>query len=79
MAKVMTHYAHPPIPTRTSDWCAWFDGQEEGGPYGWGRTEAEAIEDLYIVTDTPMPDECPMCWGSIDEDARYCAHCGDFV
>lgn len=28
------------------DWCAYYDGHEEEGNYGYGRTEAEAIEDL---------------------------------
>ena len=43
---IRTTYVHPPIPIRTSDWCACIDGQEEDGPYGWGATEAEAIADL---------------------------------
>jgi hypothetical protein len=41
-----TTYVHPPIPIRTSDWCACVEGDEEDGPYGWGATEGEAIEDL---------------------------------
>jgi len=41
-----TTYVHPPIPIRTSDWCACVEGDEEDGPYGWGATEDEAIEDL---------------------------------
>jgi len=43
---IRTTYVHPPIPIRTSDWCACVEGQEEDGPYGWGTTEAEAIADL---------------------------------
>ena len=43
---IRTTYVHPPIPIRTSDWCACVKGQEEDGPYGWGATEAEAIADL---------------------------------
>ena len=43
---IRTTYVHPPIPIRTSDWCACIDGQEEDGPYGWGATEADAIADL---------------------------------
>jgi hypothetical protein len=46
MNRIVTTYVNPPIPIRTSDWCACIDGQEECGPYGWGRTEAEAIADL---------------------------------
>lgn len=44
--KIITHYEYPPIPVRTMDWVAYFDGDEEGGPRGWGATEAEAILDL---------------------------------
>ena len=43
---IRTTYVHPPIPIRTSDWCACIEGQEEDGPYGWGATEVEAIADL---------------------------------
>jgi hypothetical protein len=39
---IKTVCVYPPIPTRDSDWCAFFDGEEEAGDYGWGRTEAEA-------------------------------------
>lgn len=45
--KILTNYDNPPIPdAHHLDWCAWFDGDEEGGPRGHGRTEAEAIADL---------------------------------
>ena len=44
--KIITHHVFPPIPTRSHDWCAWYDGTEENGKYGWGATEAEAINDL---------------------------------
>ena len=27
-------------------WCAWLDGDEESGLRGWGKTEAEAVEEL---------------------------------
>lgn len=43
---IRTTFVNPPIPIRTSDWCACVEGHEEDGPYGWGRTEAEAIADL---------------------------------
>lgn len=46
MRKIVTSYVFPPIPDRRHDWCAYYDGQEEAGNYGWGRTEAEAIEDF---------------------------------
>jgi hypothetical protein len=44
--KVVTSYVCPPIPTRSHDWCAHFDGEEEAGGYGYGATEAEAIADF---------------------------------
>lgn len=36
----------PPIAIRTHDWCAYYDGEEEAGMYGWGSTKAEAIQDF---------------------------------
>ena len=45
--KIITTDVYPPIPVRTSDWCAFRDGDEEdSGKYGWGRTEQDAIADL---------------------------------
>jgi hypothetical protein len=46
MKRIITEHVNPPIPVRTSDWCAYIDGTEEIGPYGWGSTEAEAVADL---------------------------------
>ena len=43
---LVTSHVYPPIPVRTSDWCAHYEGEEEAGNYGWGRTEAEAIADF---------------------------------
>jgi hypothetical protein len=51
---VITQYVYPPIPIRQFDWCAYLDFGEydvESGPYGWGRTEAEAILDLEELLD----------------------------
>jgi hypothetical protein len=45
---IITSYVHPPIPMRDSDWCAYYQCEEEAGHYGWGRTEAEAIEDFRL-------------------------------
>jgi len=53
--KIVTSFIHPPIPIRTVDWCAWFDGEEEGGVVGYGATEADAIEDL--LWEDGMADE----------------------
>ncbi|WP_164749177.1 hypothetical protein [Mesorhizobium sp. M1A.F.Ca.IN.020.04.1.1] len=45
--KVITSHIFPPIPVRCFDWCAWFDDLgADCSPYGYGRTEEEAIEDL---------------------------------
>ena len=44
--KIITSHVYPPIPVRTSDWCAHYDGEEEAGNYGWGATEEEAIADF---------------------------------
>jgi len=41
---IITSYMCPPIPVRSSDWCAYRD--PEITPYGWGATEEEAIKDL---------------------------------
>lgn len=43
--KIITSHVFPPIPQRCFDWSAHIDGREEG-PYGFGRTEQEAIRDL---------------------------------
>ena len=73
MAKMMTQNQFPPIPTRKMDWVAWFDGYEEDGRYGYGETEAEAIEDLLTEY------ECPMCGEHVDPDTRYCGICKEIV
>jgi len=44
---IKTAFVYPPIPLRTHDWCAWVDGEEEDGFYGWGETEQEAIDNLW--------------------------------
>lgn len=45
--EIVTSNIYPPIPIRDYDWCAWFgDEGEEAGHYGYGRTEAEAKQDL---------------------------------
>lgn len=47
---IIVKYIHPPIPTRRFDWCAYVEGHEEIGPYGWGKTAGEAKIDLYAQT-----------------------------
>jgi hypothetical protein len=53
--KIITWHVYPPISIRTMDWAACYDGEEERGDYGWGRTEAEAIADFLtnVAEDTP--------------------------
>lgn len=46
MRKIVTSHVFPPIPTRQFDWCAFYDGDEESGNYGYGATEAEAVKDF---------------------------------
>lgn len=43
---LVTSCQYPPIPDRRFDWCAYFDGEEENGNYGWGSTEADAVADF---------------------------------
>jgi hypothetical protein len=50
MPDILTRYWNKPIPLRQFDWEAWRDGDEpnDNGQMlcGYGRTEAEAINDL---------------------------------
>lgn len=46
---IRTTFVHPPIPDRSHDWSAVLDGYEPGDPIGYGPTEKEAIEDLYLL------------------------------
>lgn len=48
---IRTHYEFPPIPERNFDWIATTDDYEPGHPYGHGRTEQEAIDDLREQLD----------------------------
>jgi hypothetical protein len=43
---IVTDYWPKPIPDRRFDWSAVTDNYEPGCSIGYGRTEAEAIEDL---------------------------------
>ena len=49
MKKIVTSHIYPPIPIRKFDWCAYFDGEEEDGNYGYGETEQEAIRDFMDI------------------------------
>lgn len=54
--KIKTHFDYPPIPIRSMDWSACFDGEEEDGPYGRGATEEAAVFDLL---ETALFSEIP--------------------
>lgn len=43
--KIKVDYINPPIPTRALDYCAYNDGDEEKGEYGYGSTPEQAIAD----------------------------------
>jgi len=55
--KIKTVQVNPPIPTRAFDWCAYDEDAPEEGPYGWGKTEREAL--LEITRILPVP--CKKC------------------
>ena len=55
MSKIVTEFVYPPIPFRGMDWRAYFDGEEEDGPYGQGESEADAILSLCEAADIPEP------------------------
>jgi hypothetical protein len=44
--KIITRHEYPPSPFRNFDWVAYREGDEETGPFWWGRTEADAIAEL---------------------------------
>lgn len=49
--KIVTYPAFPPIPDRSHDWCAYYDGEEEAANYGWGKTKEEAIANLKLIRE----------------------------
>ena len=51
MKKIVTTWVNPPIPICDFDWCAYYDGEEEKGNYGWGKTEADAIADFKSIQE----------------------------
>lgn len=48
---VVTNNVCPPIPVRDMDWSACEAGRDEEGPYGWGASEVDALEDLAWQLD----------------------------
>ena len=73
MTKIVTDHIRPPIPTRSCDWCAYYDGYEEAQEYGYGATEAEAIQNLKDCYDDPE-DACPQCHSPVHESG-FCPSC----
>ena len=55
--KIITSFLYPPIPVRSFDWLAYYDGREEAGEYGYGETEEAAIKDLKACYDSPDESE----------------------
>lgn len=49
LLKIRVEHVLPPIPIRSFDWCAYVDGEEERGNYGYGRTKEAAINDLLEI------------------------------
>ena len=64
---IITKHVYPPIPDRSQDWCAYYDGEEELGHYGWGPTEEAAIVNLQEHYD-PEPTDLPF----FKPDPPYC-------
>jgi len=49
---VKVSWDFPPVPVRSHDWSAYFDGREEAGPWGHGETHEAALADLYEQLDS---------------------------
>lgn len=56
-APMKVRHELPPIPLRDYDWCAYRDGYEENGDYGWGKTEQLAIDDLLAREAEALEDQ----------------------
>ena len=52
-AKIVTRHVAPPIPERAYDWQAHDEGHEENGPFGFGKTEQDAIDALLDASGVP--------------------------
>jgi hypothetical protein len=51
LARIVTRYDPKPIPDRRFDWQATTADYDLGSPIGFGRTEAEAINDLIMLLE----------------------------
>lgn len=46
--RLVVDFVYPPIPDRQFDCCVYDDSLgADASPYGWGRTEDEAIADFF--------------------------------
>lgn len=58
---IKTEFVYPPIPIRSMDWQAWYDGEEdEQMDVGRGETEEAAIRDL-IINHPRSGNPCTAC------------------
>ncbi len=79
MPKIVTTFIHPPIPIRSCDWQASYDGDEPNDEgqmrHGSGATEQAAIDELIDNYPPPCVDcdgkgsafpgiECATCEGT---------------
>jgi hypothetical protein len=51
MKRILTKFVYPPIPDRSCDWTAWYEGEEELSHTGYGPTESTAIINLQESYD----------------------------
>ena len=51
---INVQFIHPPIPMRQFDWCATFEGYDEGDPQGFGETPQDAVVDLFKNLDEDL-------------------------
>lgn len=49
IAQIVLSPVFPPIPMRRFDWCAYIDGEEERGKYGYGETQQAALDELMEI------------------------------
>lgn len=55
--RIITQNIQPPIFEDQFDWCAYYENDQETGPYGYGTTEQEAIDDLVMNYESEYEDE----------------------
>lgn len=59
--KIVTQFVYPPIPVRTMDWQAHYDGEEdEQMATGHGETAWDAEIDL-MINHPRSGNPCPVC------------------